>query len=56
MNATTHEARLAGMMVAPEASTESSFQAENALLSELPGIVFGLLTLAYIVTSLIALA
>ncbi len=56
MNATTHEARLAGMVVEPKASTESSFYAANALLSELPGILFGLLTLAYIVTSLVALA
>jgi hypothetical protein len=55
MNATTH-ARLAGMAMEPKASTESSFYAANALLSELPGVLFGLLTLAYIVTSLIALA
>jgi hypothetical protein len=56
MNATTNEARLVGMMVEPKASTESSFHAGNALLSELPGVIFGLLTLAYIVTSLLALA
>jgi hypothetical protein len=56
MNATTHEARLAGMAMEPKASTESSFHAENAFLSELPGILFGILTLAYIVSSLIALA
>ncbi|MDO8433132.1 MAG: hypothetical protein Q7S58_12050 [Candidatus Binatus sp.] len=58
MNATTNEARLAGFRNVSETTeaTESTRYAQNNLLSELPGAVFGLLTLGYIVSSLIALA
>jgi ABC-type phosphate transport system permease subunit len=58
MNATTNEARLAGFTKTTEAteSTEGTRFAQNNLLSELPGIVFGVLTLGYIVSSLLALA
>jgi hypothetical protein len=58
MNATTNETGLAGFSkttVASE-STEGTRYAQNNLLSELPGVVFGLLTLGYIVSSLLALA
>ena len=57
MNATTKEVRLMGFQsVSPKAeSTEGVRYARNALLSELPGAVFGLLTVVYIVSSLIAL-
>ena len=58
MNATTNEARL-GMLTnsnqAVEATTGTRL-AQNSLLSELPGVVFGLLALGYVVSSLIALA
>ncbi len=56
MNATTNEARLAGFEIEAKASTDSVRYVENAMLTELPGIVFGLITLAYIVSSLLALA
>jgi hypothetical protein len=59
MNATTtNEARLAGFNNVTEQteSTESTRYAQNAFLTELPGVVFGLLTLGYIVSSLISLA
>ncbi|MGA3230261.1 MAG: hypothetical protein ABSD51_09965 [Candidatus Binatus sp.] len=58
MNATTNEARLAGIANTNEAaeSTAGIRFAQNSLLSELPGVVFGLITLAYVVSSLLALA
>ena len=57
MNATTNEARIAGISTTDETqSTEAIRHAQNSLLSELPGLVFGLLTLGYIVSSLLALA
>jgi hypothetical protein len=37
-------------------ATAGTRLAQNSLLSELPGIVFGLITLGYIVSSLVALA
>ncbi|HEY6419578.1 MAG TPA: hypothetical protein VIX59_11285 [Candidatus Binataceae bacterium] len=55
MNATTTEARMAVSPVEEEASTNAVRYAQNAMLSELPGVVFGLLTLGYVVSSLIAL-
>ena len=57
MNATTNEARLTGITKRVEIeSTESTRYAQNSLLSELPGLVFGVITFGYIVSSLIALA
>jgi hypothetical protein len=57
MNATTNEARLNGITTSAETeSSEATRYAQNSLLSELPGLVFGLITLGYIVSSLIALA
>ncbi|HUY39786.1 MAG TPA: hypothetical protein VMV13_13200 [Candidatus Binataceae bacterium] len=59
MNATTtNEARLAGYAEVAEAaaSTDAVRLAQYSWLNEVPGLVFGLLTLAYIVTSLLALA
>jgi len=56
MNATTNEVRLA---VVPNETTEATAGtrlAQNSLLSELPGIVFGLITLGYVISSLVALA
>lgn len=57
MNATTNQATIA--VVRSNEATEATAAtrlAQNSLLSELPGIVFGLLTLGYVVSSLIALA
>jgi hypothetical protein len=53
----TNEARLTAIAgVAEQDETAESLRfAQNNLLSELPGVAFGLITLAYIVTSLIAL-
>jgi len=58
MNATTNRARLAGFNRAaePAAPTDSIRFVQNSLLTELPGVAFGLLTLFYLVSSLIALA
>jgi hypothetical protein len=58
MNATTNEARLARIAKANENGEASAGTrlAQNSLLSELPGLVFGLLTLGYIVSSLASLA
>ena len=58
MNATTSEARLAGLVdkSATARSAEAARYAENSFLTELPGLVFGLLTLGYIICSLLALA
>lgn len=58
MNATTNEARLNGIGQVTEAVEETAGTrlAQNSLLSELPGVVFGLITLGYIVSSLISLA
>ena len=57
MNATTNEARLTGITKRAEIeSTEATRYAQNSLLTELPCLVFGVITLGYIVSSLIALA
>ena len=58
MNAQANEVRFAGLGMERERETagESLRNAQFALLSELPGVVFGLLTLTWIVTSLIALS
>ena len=58
MNATTNQATIAVVRNSNEATeaTAGTRLAQNSLLSELPGIVFGLITLGYIVSSLVALA
>jgi hypothetical protein len=58
MNATTSEARFAGVVdkSAATQSAEGARFSENSFLTELPGLVFGLLTLGYIIGSLLALA
>jgi len=58
MNATTNEARLAGLVGGTEtvASTEYQRLAQYSWLNEVPGVVFGLITLIYIVSSLLSLA
>jgi hypothetical protein len=57
MNATTNEVRLAGLENNEATETTVGTRlAQNSLLSELPGIVFGLITLGYVISSLVALA
>ena len=58
MNATTNEARLAVLANSNESveATAGTRLAQNSLLSELPGVVFGLITLGYVISSLMALA
>ena len=58
MNATTNEARLAGIgsINQPAAVSDVTRLAQYNMLNELPGAIFGLITVAYIVGSLLALA
>ena len=56
MNATTNEVRLAGLNNETTEATVGTRLAQNSLLSELPGIVFGLITLGYVISSLVGLA
>lgn len=57
MNATTNEATLAVIANNEEVeATAGTRLAQNSLLSELPGIVFGLITLGYVISSLVALS
>lgn len=58
MNATSNQATIAVLAnnnEVAEATAGTRF-AQNSLLSELPGIVFGLITLGYVISSLVALA
>jgi hypothetical protein len=55
MNATTNEVRLAVVPNEANEATAGTRLAQNSLLSELPGIVFGLITLGYVISSLVAL-
>lgn len=59
MNATTtNRAKVAGYNPAtsPAAPTDYIRVAQNSFLTELPGIAFGIITLLYVVSSLLALA
>ena len=58
MNATINEATLNAITTNNEAveATAGTRLAQNSLLSELPGIVFGLITLGYVISSLVALS
>jgi hypothetical protein len=60
MAATTINQRLAGFQQVNEQQTETAATAadriaQNSLLSELPGVTFAFLTLAYIVFSFVSL-
>jgi hypothetical protein len=55
MNSQINEATLSGYIRKDEQTTEATHLAQYAMLNELPGIVFGFLTLAWIVTSLFSL-
>ncbi len=54
MNAQINEATISGYTETVETSEATHF-AQYAMLNELPGLVFGLLALAWIVTSLFGL-
>ena len=58
MKATTNEATLNGITNTNQTveATAGTRLAQNSLLSELPGIVFGLITLGYVISSLVALS
>jgi hypothetical protein len=56
MNARTNEATISGFTTSNEQTGEAMHRAQYAMLNELPGIVFGVLTIAWIVTSLFGLA
>lgn len=57
MNATTNEARLAGLNQTTTATDGEGVRLANYnLLNELPVAIFGFITIAYIVISMLALA
>ena len=55
MNARSSEATINGYIRNEEQTSEGTHFAQYAMLNELPGVVFGFLTLAWIVTSLFGL-
>ncbi|MFZ0246077.1 hypothetical protein [Candidatus Binatus sp.] len=58
MNATTTQARLAGIASTNQAAAVSDVTrlAQYNMLNEIPGAIFGIITVVYIVGSLLALA
>jgi len=58
MNATTTQARLVGIASINQAAAVSDVTrlAQYNMLNEIPGAIFGLITVVYIVGSLLALA
>jgi hypothetical protein len=56
MNSQINEATIYGYIHNDEQTSEATHRAQYAMLNELPGVVFGFLTLAWIVTSLFSLA
>jgi len=58
MNASITEARFAGITAIDEAAevSDATRLAQYNMLNEIPGALFGLITVAYIVGSLVALA
>ncbi|HVA76583.1 MAG TPA: hypothetical protein VNF27_01740 [Candidatus Binataceae bacterium] len=57
MNATTtNRTQFAGLATDTAAPTDYIRYAQNSFLTELPGVAFGLITLAYIVCSFLALS
>lgn len=55
MNAHINEATFRGYIQSDEETSVALNRARYAMLNELPGLVFGVLTLAWIVTSLFSL-
>jgi|HubBroStandDraft_6_1064221.scaffolds.fasta_scaffold8599595_1 hypothetical protein len=56
MNAIANVAKVVGFNGTNDAVSHSARDAQNAFLSELPGVAFAFITLVYVVSSLIALA
>jgi hypothetical protein len=58
MNATTTQSRLAGIASIDQATevSDATRLAQYNILNEIPGAIFGLITVAYIVSALLALA
>ena len=56
MNARYNEATIPSLTRNDERTGEAINQARYAMLNELPGLLFGLMTIAWIATSLISLA
>ena len=57
MNATTNEARLAGIGAVEQESVSIGMHlAQYNMLNEIPGAIFGIITVLYIVSSLFSLA
>jgi hypothetical protein len=58
MNATTTEARLTGFGAANEKAptSDATRLAQYNMLNEMPGAIFGIITIAYIFSSLLSLA
>ena len=55
MNAQINEAIISGYVENNEQTGDATHRAQYAMLNELPGLVFGFLTIAWIVTSLFRL-
>ena len=55
MNARINQVTIPGLVKNEAQTGEAMHRAQYAMLNELPGVVFGLLTLAWIVTSLFGL-
>jgi hypothetical protein len=56
MNARINEATISGLTRNTETTGEALNRARYAMLNELPGLLFGLMSIAWIATSLISLA
>ncbi|HLM79371.1 MAG TPA: hypothetical protein VE957_13760 [Terriglobales bacterium] len=58
MNAATSQARYSGIasINEAEATSDATRFAQYSMLNEMPGAIFGLITVAYIVGSLLSLA
>jgi len=55
MNSRINEATISGLTRNAEQTGEATHRAQYAMLNELPGLIFGLMTIAWIATSLFSL-
>jgi hypothetical protein len=56
MNASTTTERLAGISIERTEVSEGTRLAQYSMLNEIPGAIFGIITVAYIVGALLSLA
>jgi hypothetical protein len=56
MNASTTTERLAGISIEQTEVSEGTRFAQYSMLNEIPGAIFGIITVAYIVGALLSLA